>query len=1090
MMKKGLLIIALFFGVLGSAFSQYAYEAVEKLENPTFMEVHKVLSDEFAKEETSRYCGYKQFKRWEDFWYPRMMNSQVMPDPARILSQYQEWEEKYKEINMLEDKVWELKGPIFNPESETGTSVREQGLGRINCIVFHPDDTDIIFAGAASGGLWKSTNNGESWVTYPFTEFMGIGVSDFAIAASNTDVWYCCTGDADGSNSASGAFYSIGLIKTTDAGKNWSVCEGLNLELQDRRLLTKVLIDPEDENILVVSTSMGIYKSLDGGITWEQKGNAKYYKDLKQKPGDFNTMIASSYIAGDKYAAIYYSSDAGETWEETHYQDESNRIALAYSESDPSIAYALCSRSGTNSFKTFLASDDGGKTWEETRNNTQIPNILGRHAGTGDDAFEGQGFYDLTLTVSPVDDGEVYTGGINIWKSDDNGYEFELISHWWGWGGLPLIHADQHCLTFKPGTNELYAGHDGGIDRINLPNGEWEGITDHMSITQFYRISTAQTVDNSIYAGCQDNGTRQYLKNSTYPNSTWLHRGSADGMECAIDPKNEQRVIKATQNGSFQYSLNGGTKFSTAINTGHTKEDASWVAPLAIDPDNTDIVYIGHVNLYRSTDFAKKNSFQKISLGISSSSPPLRNIAIAPSNPNTLYCSNYSNLFKVTNAQSEVPDVEILPSPGYPLTRIIVDPTNSDRFWVTKSGYSQTSRVLEFMDGAWTDITGNLPAIPVNCIALQEGDHERIYVGTDIGVFYTENGSRIWRKHGVGLPNVVVYDLEIQKNTQKLIAGTFGRGVWTIDLNDCEFELVEIARPSVEIICPGDTLIFEAPSGFAEYKWTNGDTTRVIEVTERGAYGVSCLKNDGCFASSVAVDIIEYNVPGFSLSTDGTQPCYGDTIDIKIQGFGFESMVWDDGFPDKKRRVFESGYYSATAISKDGCVTKEEVDFVFHDKPGQPVIHAWSNKLGIEGVKGARYQWYLDGIKISRSDSSIYEIEETGKYKVEVIDSNGCRAMSDEYDAITSVEENELASIRVYPNPSGDIFNLDLFVQSEQRLKVVITDLLGNKILDIPEINASERITKQIDLSGMPAGIYLANIRIGSYSKVIKLIKK
>jgi hypothetical protein len=1078
----GLLIIQNF------SMAQYAFDALREVKNPDFFETHKILSEEFSKEETQK-TGYKQFKRWEEFWYPRLMNNESMPDPARIMANYQEWENKYRELNLLEENEWQLVGPILNPESESGTDIREQGLGRVNVIKFHPDNTDIIFAGAASGGLWKSTDNGATWETYPFTEFLSIGVSDFEIAPSNTDVWYCATGDADGSMSASGSFYSIGLIKTTDAGKTWAVCSGLNYELNEKRLISKVIVDPHDENIVLVGTRGGLFKSTDGGETWEAKGASRYYKDLIYKPGDFNTMIATSYIAGSTYSSIYYSSDAGETWEEKEYLEGSNRIAVAYSPSDPDFCYALVSRASKNSFHSFWQSDDGGESWYEMSNFQNTNNILGWYAGTGGDAEKGQGFYDLALIVHPEEEETVFAGGINIWKSTSGGDDFEIMTHWSGWSGYPLVHADMHGFAFKPGTTELYAASDGGIDRINLPNGEWEGITDHMSISQFYRIATAQTVENFIYSGAQDNGTSQYIKNGKYPDGKWLHRGSADGMDVAIDPKNEQRVIKAIQNGSFSYSLNGGTNFSSAINMNHTKENASWVAPVAIDPENTDIVYIGHVNLYRSKDFAKKNSFQKISLGISGNSPPLTNIAIAPSNPNTLYLSNYTTLFKVTNARSDVPDVELLPTPGYPVTRILVDPTNSDRIWITKSGYAGNAKVMEYMDGKWTDLTGNLPAIPVNCIVLQKGIRERIYVGTDIGVFYMESGSRFWRKFGKGLPNVVVYDLEIHESSKKLIAGTFGRGVWMTDLSGCGYELANITRPKQDTICPGDTLIFEAPEGYVSYEWTTGETTRTIKVGSRGVYAVSCEKENGCFANSKAVEIVEYDVPGFSVSTTDLTPCVGDTVDLRYSGFGFVSMGWDDGYEEKRRSVTEDGVFSATAISEHGCVIKEVVVVKFNEYPPAPTIFAWNDSLGTqEGY--SKYQWYYEGEPIDTARGPKYKLGALGKYKVEITDSNGCGAISEEYDVITSVEEEyRLVNVDVFPNPSDGVFSINMNFLDTQSIGISVVNLLGKKVYELEPKSFTNRYEHNVDLGTLPKGVYFANVRIGSYSKVIKLIK-
>jgi len=262
--------------------------------NPNFFEIQKTRLEQFQLQDASERRGWKQFKRWEYFWGQRTYPSGEFPNGYKI---YEDYTKFYKETNRnkLQGVQWRLLGPINTPSS---SSVREQGLGRINVVRVHPQNENELWIGAASGGLWRSTNNGSTWQNFPFTNFLSLGVSDIAIAKSNPNIVYVATGDADGSIGSGGKdFYSIGLIKTTDAGATWSVTN-FSKELHESTLISRVLVNPDNENIVIIATNNGIYKSIDGGISWELKTSEGAFIDMEFKPGDHNILYASTYSFG------------------------------------------------------------------------------------------------------------------------------------------------------------------------------------------------------------------------------------------------------------------------------------------------------------------------------------------------------------------------------------------------------------------------------------------------------------------------------------------------------------------------------------------------------------------------------------------------------------------------------------------------------------------------------------------------------------------------------------------------------------------------------------------------------------------------
>jgi len=331
----------------------------------------------------------------------------------------------------------------------------------------------------------------------------------------------------------------------------------------------------------------------------------------------------------------------------------------------------------------------------------------------------------------------------------------------------------------------MFECNDGGLYKTTNGGATWTDLSNGLQISQMYRIGVSQTIVSNILCGLQDNGTREIYNNTWYQPSAI----GGDGMECLMDysdPNIEYATYaygRLTRTYDFWSNTtvisNNIPGMINYVNTyGH--ESGSWVTPFVIHPSNPQILFAGYHNVWKTTD--RGDTWTQISnLGLSST---LKSIAVAPSNGNTIYTATYDTLFLTSNGGSNWYYVP-LGIPNAKITYIAVHQTNPQTLWITLSGYSSGQKVYKSTNGgsSWTNISGTLPNLPVNCITYHNGSNDDLYIGTDAGVFYRNATMSDWIPYITGLPNVVVTELEISYNNNKLWAATFGRGLWNSDLN-------------------------------------------------------------------------------------------------------------------------------------------------------------------------------------------------------------------------------------------------------------------------------------------------------------------
>lgn len=844
----------------------------------SFYEIQNAFNNYWEGKQISKGKGWKQFKRWENFMEPRVYPSGYLNNNA-YWKAYKLQKQTYS-LKNNKDTVsnWVPLGPSDTP-TEFGGGKR--GNGRINCIAFDPNNNDIIWVGTPSGGLWKTTTGGSSWTTLT-DDFPTLGISCIAINPNHTDTMYIGTGDRD-----AGDTYTVGVLRSIDGGLTWEETD-LAYDITQQRLINDMLLNPDNPNELIVATSSGIYKSTDAGVTFTSVQSG-HFKDLVYKPNDYSVIYASSFSHGGG-AAIYKSSNSGNSFSELNNLSFStsqvNRITLATTPHDANYVYALCSKSSNSGFHSIHRSINEGNSWQEMMDGSNT-NLLGWETDGSDVSEGGQGWYDLSLAVSPTNKDEVYVGGVNIWKSTNGGVDFDINAHWYGGGGAEYVHADEHILVFNENNNVLYSGNDGGI--YSTSNGYlWTDISDGLEIHQIYRLGCSATNEHRVVTGSQDNGTMRY------ENGTWNAILGGDGMECLIDYENEDIIYAEYYYGNIFRSNDGGYNFNVAIKPDGS-DNGAWVTPYVISPSNPTTLYAGYVEIYKSDN--RGDSWTTITNNLTNGST-VRSLAVAPTNENYIYAGTTSNIYCTKNGGTSWTNISSgLPNTSY--TYIAVSNSNPETIWVTCSGFNSGQKVYrsDNAGNTWTNISDNLPNIPANCIVHQKNTDDGIYVGTDLGVYYTNNHMTGWKSFNNGLPNVIVNELEIHENSHKLRAATFGRGLWESPLYLEPMAPTANFNFSMISDCSGEVSFINQSMGYPfTLVWNFGDgntsteTSPTHQYLSSGEYIIQLIVTNNLGADTIT-DTLNLNVLDAPIANDA-QGCEGDSIILTATGS--QNIYWYD----------------------------------------------------------------------------------------------------------------------------------------------------------------------------------------------------
>jgi photosystem II stability/assembly factor-like uncharacterized protein len=1040
-----------------------------------FKTIQKIFQDELiGNQSLDSIKGWKQFKRWEWFWGQRLYGQTELPNALEIKNTAESYSKKTDDkLSQIQSVTWEKYGPFETPSGSGGNT---KGIGRVNDLAISPVSNLVMIAGSASGGAWRTTNAGQQWIEIDMTDQLSLGISDVEFAPTDANIVYLATGDANGTLGSNADYYSVGLLKSTDGGVTFETTS-IYYELRESKVVTRVLIHPQNPNIVLVSSSDGIFRSKDGAVTWDRVFSTTTIKDMEFHPTNPDIIYSATMSRGGSNS-VYKSTNNGLTWRQIKLVGNARRTEIAVTNAAPDNLY-LISAGQSRQFNTFEVSEDKGENWQTRATQASAGNLLGWR--DGDDLNKGQGSYDLSIAVNPTDKNDIYIGGVNIWHSINGGSNWNLYTHWSGGYERPGVHADQHQLIFSPNGDYLYVGNDGGVYRNNSGTSMWEDLNNGMDITQYYRLGVSQSAAFNLVSGSQDNGTTKF------DGIGWSKIRGADGMECAIDPTDSNRVYVSIYYGRLYRSTNGGDSFSKIMDSttiqdfyGET-EKGGWVTPYVINQSNPKYLFAGYNNVWMNNNYGDKTDWVKISDFGDNTSTNLVSLAVHDDNQH-IYAGTNGLLRRTTDGGDNWENIH---NSGNAITYVAINPLNPKQAYITKSGFGDNDKVLFYDGNEWKDLSGNLPSIPVNTIVIEDPVKQSIYIGTDIGVFYSDLNSGFWKKLEGEIPNTIVNELEIHRSSGKLYAATYGRGIWRTDLLGCNSDKLELAITGDLEFCEGDSVILESVIDLPNYKWNTGETTKSIVVKESGNYVLTNSSDDYCVDKSEIVFVNVFDSSEDMISAgDGVAFCDGVTkLRLGIP-FTYQNVNWSTGETNKFINVTQPGEYTVSAVSSSGCVVNDTIVLYQSNLTNNIQITRTGSTLSVP--EGFSYKWFLNDTLLPESNVNQIEITEPGIYRVEIEDDYGCSSDPEVVEVLTNVNQlDELTEVELYPNPVKNQLNLDIGKVNSQTIYFELFNSNGEMVF---RNSFNSNNIHNLDMKNYSNGVYFAKITINDKKYFQKIV--
>ncbi len=723
---------------------------------------------------------------------------------------------------------------LYKPSAYMGLKLRLVGpaltSGRISHLAVNPERNAEFYVGVASGGVWKTTNGGVTFKPI-FDGQNSYSIGCITLDPNNSNIVWVGTGENNSQRSVS---YGDGVYKSLDGGKTWK-----NMGLKESKHIGKIIIDPRNSNVVYVAAfgplwgpggDRGLYKSTDGGETWEKSlyiSENTGVSDIVIDPENPDALYASSYqrrrrvwtlLHGGPEAAIYKTTDAGKNWKKLKNglpSGDLGRIGLAISPVNPDYVFALIESEKSG----FYRSTDRGASWQR----------MCSYASSSAQYYQ-------EIFCDPCDIDKIYSLETITKVSVDGGKTFKPL-------GNKHRHVDDHALWIDPNnTDHLLIGGDGGLYET-YDRKLWRHFN-NLPVTQFYRVSC----DNSkpfyyVYGGTQDNNTWGCPSRTTnsggITNEDWFQLVGGDGYQSRSDPENPDIVYCQWQYGNLmRYDRKSGEL--TYIQPQPEKGEEhrwNWDSPLIISSHKNTRLYFACNRVYKTED--KGNSWEAISpdltrridrnelkimgkvwspeaISKNASTSFYGNIVAlseSPINENLLYAGTDDGLIQVTEDSGKnwrkTAKFSFVPETTY-VSDVFASQHNENVVYATfnnhkSNDYKPYVFKSEDKGETWTSIIGNLPENePVWTIYEDFENPDLLFVGTEFGLYFTLNGGEHWTELKSGLPTIAVRDLEIQKEESDLVVGTFGRGIYILDdysplrkfsekIADKEFHLFQIA---------------------------------------------------------------------------------------------------------------------------------------------------------------------------------------------------------------------------------------------------------------------------------------------------------
>jgi photosystem II stability/assembly factor-like uncharacterized protein len=685
--------------------------------------------------------------------------------------------------------------------------------GRVTALAVVEKRPATQYVGSASGGLWKTVNNGITWKPV-FDQQKIASIGDVAVAPSDPEVVWVGTGEANARNSVS---WGDGVYKSVDGGKTWK-----NMGLRDSRHIGRIVIHPKDPEVVYVAAlghlwgpnkERGLFKTTDGGSTWAA---VKYiddetgFIDLSMDPSDPQTLYAAAYrVRRDAFAGgspavqlgpdagLYRTTNGGATWQKLTKGLPDRlfgRCGIAVSRKDPRVLNAVVQTDLTASrtvsgqpAKTNNEPDNGGIFRSEDRGVTwvKVNDLCPRP------------FYFGQVRVDPNDARRVYVAGNALHVSEDGGKTFRPDA-------APGVHADHHALWIDPADSDhLIAGCDGGVYYSYDRGQTWEHLK-NLPTAQFYAIGLDLRKPYRVYGGLQDNGSwggpSRTFSREGVGLADWFRLHGADGFYCQADPQEPDLVYCEAQYGNLRrVNLRTGDDLGIRPQppAGQPAYRFNWSSPLLLSPHDSRIVYFGGNHVFRSVN--RGDTWEVISPDLTKGQPgpsedgghTITTLAESPLKAGLLYAGTDDGRAHVSrNGGLSWSDLSAR-LPGLPadrwVSRVECSPFAEGTAFLAVDRHRHDDRApylfkTEDYGAAWKPITGNLPPEGhVHVLRCDPVNRDLLYAGTEFGLFLSLDGGASWHPFRHGLPTAAVHDLAVHPRDRELVVATHGRGLYVVD---------------------------------------------------------------------------------------------------------------------------------------------------------------------------------------------------------------------------------------------------------------------------------------------------------------------
>ena len=687
--------------------------------------------------------------------------------------------------------------------------------GRIADIDIHPNDDDIWYVAVGSGGVWKTTNDGVTWEPI-FDSQSSFSIGSVTIDPNNPNTVWVGTGENVGGRHVG---YGDGIYKSTDAGKTWK-----KMGLKESQHISRIIVHPENSDVIWVAAQgplwssggqRGLYKSTDGGETWEKKLGGNEWTgvtDIEIDPRNPDRMYAATwqrqrivpiYVGGGPGSGIHKSTDGGETWKEikSGIPENVGKIGMDISPQQPDIVYAAIELDRRNG--GVFKSEDRGESWKK------MSDAVG--GGTGPHYYQ-------ELYASPHHFGTLYLMDVVTEVSTNHGKTFEEIP-------VANKHVDDHAMAFKKDEPDyLMIGSDGGIYESHNLGEDWDMVR-NLPITQFHKIyvDDAEPFYN-VYGGTQDNGSQMGPSRTDnergIANRDWKKTLGADGHDGATEPGNPNIFYGEYQQGVL-HRVDKKTGDAVLIqpqpDEGEEYERFNWDSPVEISPHNPTKLLFASQRVWVTED--RGNTWEAISSDLTrgdqeriefevmgkqrswdnawdvyamSDYNTITSLSESPLQEGLIYAGTDDGLFQITtNGGESWREVELGNIDGVPKTAFVNDikaslfDKNTVYLVLDNHKYGDMSPyILKSTDQgkSWESISDDLPEDHVVWRIVQDDVNKNLmFAATEFGVFFTVDGGEEWTKLKSGMPTIAIRDIVIQRQHDDLVAGSFGRGIFILD---------------------------------------------------------------------------------------------------------------------------------------------------------------------------------------------------------------------------------------------------------------------------------------------------------------------